>query len=109
MNKAAKKRWVEALLSGEYKQGYGALLQDDGAFCPLGVLCDIEIDGDWEELPSIPRCATWWAIEGERIFPPASLLKRLGLPLKIANLVTLQNDGHCFTFPQMAEFIEAKA
>ena len=40
MNADVKKKWVEALRSGEYKQGQGRL-QRDGAFCCLGVLCDL--------------------------------------------------------------------
>jgi hypothetical protein len=35
-----KKRWVEALRSGEFKQGQG-YLEYEGKFCCLGVLCKI--------------------------------------------------------------------
>ena len=35
------KRWVDALRSGEYKQGRN-FLERDGKFCCLGVLCEIE-------------------------------------------------------------------
>jgi hypothetical protein len=38
-NEPAKK-WVKALLSGEYTQGQGAL-RDGSTFCCLGVLCDV--------------------------------------------------------------------
>lgn len=38
MNKTLLKPWIEALESGEYKQGVG-LLECDGHFCCLGVLC----------------------------------------------------------------------
>lgn len=37
MNKELKRKWVEALLSGEYEQGEAALV-DDGKYCCLGVL-----------------------------------------------------------------------
>lgn len=37
MKPALKKKWVDALLSGEYKQGKG-VLQKSGRFCCLGVL-----------------------------------------------------------------------
>lgn len=36
--KAFKKKWVDALLSGEYKQGEGDLLHV-GKYCCLGVAC----------------------------------------------------------------------
>lgn len=35
-------RWVEALRSGEYSQGYGELAID-GRYCCLGVLCEIAV------------------------------------------------------------------
>lgn len=41
MNNNAKK-WVEALRSGEYKQGKGALRNGD-QFCCLGVACELAI------------------------------------------------------------------
>lgn len=38
-----KKRWVKALRSGSYKQGYGELrTPSTGGFCCLGVYCDIK-------------------------------------------------------------------
>lgn len=45
MKTEIKDRWLEALRSGEYKQGKGRLVKetDDGTFnyCCLGVLCDL--------------------------------------------------------------------
>lgn len=42
MNENIKKRWVEALRSGKYKQGHGALWNPrTDRFCCLGVLCEI--------------------------------------------------------------------
>ena len=48
MNKALKKKWVNALRSGEYKQGRVALYNKGyDSFCCLGVLCDVAgIDRD---------------------------------------------------------------
>ena len=40
MKAAVKKKWVEALRSGIYKQGRGQLVKED-KFCCLGVLCDL--------------------------------------------------------------------
>lgn len=40
MDSLIKSRWIEALRSGEYKQGRGGLRNDD-FFCCLGVLCDL--------------------------------------------------------------------
>jgi len=40
MNKEIKKKWIDALLSGDYKQTQ-EYLRDDEGYCCLGVLCDI--------------------------------------------------------------------
>ena len=52
MNKLIKKLWLEALRSGEYKQGQDKLKRNDNSFCCLGVLCDLhrkETQGkDWD-------------------------------------------------------------
>lgn len=45
-----KQQWVEALRSGEYKQGKGALRligKEQDSFCCLGVLCDKSNVGEW--------------------------------------------------------------
>lgn len=36
-----QKKWVEALRSGEYRQGEGYLQDHEGKFCCLGVACEI--------------------------------------------------------------------
>lgn len=42
MNPQIKKRWTDALRSGEYKQGKG-LLRTGDKFCCLGVLCELAV------------------------------------------------------------------
>lgn len=39
-------RWLEALESGKYEQGFGRL-RSRNKFCPLGVLADIYDDTRW--------------------------------------------------------------
>lgn len=41
MIEAIKDKWVAALRSGEYKQGQNKLVNADGSFCCLGVLCEL--------------------------------------------------------------------
>lgn len=51
MNQEIKQKWIDALRSGEYQQGRGRLC-GSGAFCCLGVLCDLhaqETGNDWIE------------------------------------------------------------
>lgn len=40
MNPQIKERWIAALRSGEYKQGYQQLRTENG-YCCLGVLCEL--------------------------------------------------------------------
>ena len=42
MNKEIKAKWIKALRSGKYRQTRGKLKSRNGAFCCLGVLCDIQ-------------------------------------------------------------------
>lgn len=46
MNPLAKK-WVEALLSGKYKQGTHCLRNADNEFCCLGVALDVIAPDEW--------------------------------------------------------------
>jgi len=41
MREEIKKKWVDALRSGEYKQGRGNLRPTEDTHCCLGVLCDL--------------------------------------------------------------------
>lgn len=49
MNSEVANKWVEALRSGQYEQGFG-LLNDNNQYCVFGVLCDVhakETGGHW--------------------------------------------------------------
>lgn len=51
MNTELIEKWVEALRSGDYKQGRQALRNKYNEYCCLGVLCDISkkhLEIDWE-------------------------------------------------------------
>lgn len=52
---AVKKRWVEALTSGKFEQGFGQLRDDDGRHCCLGVLNEIEQLGKPGHLGYVPH------------------------------------------------------
>lgn len=54
MNPEIKEKWINALLSGEYKQVNGMLRSGD-KYCCLGVLCDIhskETGTQWSKTES---------------------------------------------------------
>ena len=122
MNPEMKAKWVEALRSGEYKQGKGALRRE-GMFCCLGVLCDLhskETRTSWEgpsdeskadsyldEVSLLPKIVKSWA----GIESPTELVvnyERMGFKTK-ESLWRL-NDGPVDTpslsFDKIAAFIE---
>jgi len=47
MKTEIKKKWVDALRSGDYTQGKEVLRSKDDEFCCLGVLCDIVDPSRW--------------------------------------------------------------
>lgn len=42
-NETNIRKWVEALESGDYRQGYNMLRDPRGAYCCLGVACEVAI------------------------------------------------------------------
>lgn len=95
LNDAAKK-WVAALRSGEYRQGKGALVTEDGKYCCLGVACHLyEMEG---VQPPI-------AYRG-RNFLPDAVCEWLGTAC--ISLVALLNDGQGIPFPEIADIIESE-
>lgn len=47
MKAELKKKWIEALRSGKYKQISGKLCDNDDEFCALGVLCKVSGAGQF--------------------------------------------------------------
>lgn len=56
MNPEVKAEWLDALRSGNYKQGKGYLKDNKDEFCCLGVLCDLYAkkhpEAYWDQTPS---------------------------------------------------------
>lgn len=113
MNADIKKRWVEALRSGEYKQGFTVLHEGNGGFCCLGVLCDIhakETGEPWIQ----PRSIGEYTYLGNPVYLPRDVQSWAGLeddspvvPFKegITSLDVL-NDYHRYSFDAIADLIE---
>jgi len=109
MNKRVKKLWIEALKSGEYVQGMGALRQGKD-FCCLGVLCDLhalELRQSWSygvyfgSDTTLPQEVTGWAELGsdDPVIGTKGTAKRL----------TTLNDSYgksAKTFEQIANLIQ---
>ncbi len=119
MNADVKKKWIKALLSGDYKQARGSLQNRDG-FCCLGVLCDISKKGTWARDPGsttrreerytcassesttvLPRDVIEWA-DLPNSNPNAGIADAQGRDL----ITTFNDEGS--TFEELAEIIDNK-
>lgn len=115
MKPEIKKMWVEALRSGEYRQGRFFLNGRQG-FCCYGVLCDLHAKtngGKWEEDPDFitPRLYL-----GSDALPPEAVFEWAGLD-DMSNTeiisdgeewrLTYFNDGGA-SFAEIADAIEAQ-
>lgn len=111
MKETIKKRWVKALRSGAYDQAGGTLYDGEG-FCCLGVLYDIEYDGDWQHVGED-------VIEGdgETIFSGEWMIDRNASHLSDkfrekcfisdsaeTSLINLNDEGS--SFPEIADWID---
>lgn len=108
MNNVIKSKWVEALRSGEYKQGRGSLCKGD-SYCCLGVLCEVLMKDEDAELNSLieERLTEGVAVAYDRQTKSLPINVRLAADLSVAdefNLVCKNDSG--FTFEQIAEHIE---
>lgn len=103
MNADVKAKWVEALRSGRYKQGFEKLRSAGDEFCCLGVLCDI-VDGDrWHRA----FAATTYMHDNLYGLPPKHVQDTAGINENIVEDLVLMNDGNAATFHEIAEYIEA--
>jgi hypothetical protein len=56
MDKEIKRKWIEALRSGDYKQGRGWLRDKEGNYCCLGVLMEVQdVQDDLSWAPTVPK------------------------------------------------------
>lgn len=111
MNEYAKKL-VAALRSGEYKQGRRTL-HDGGAYCCLGVACDLvkdELCASWEQGSEDEE----FLFLGEKLRLPEEVRKLYGFSTIGGNygesahesLTYLNDNGK--TFAELADFIESE-
>lgn len=101
-----RRRWTEALRSGEYQQGI-RFLNKDGRFCCLGVLC--EVSGVHKKRH--PDGETMY--EGWTCILPGSMVEAAGLCSNLGDLglngspsLTELNDSNDFTFDEIADVID---
>jgi hypothetical protein len=117
VNKEVKKKWVDALRSGEYAQGRSSL-RDHDEYCCLGVLCELAVkegviapptysDGVWRYVGDqeyyLPRVVMDWAElteEDPKVDPGEDS------EFSEWNTLAQMNDGAQADFDQIAEMIE---
>lgn len=114
MDPELKAKWLEALRSGRYQQGHGALRSAAQCYCCLGVLADIRDPSLWSdkaneqpstELPALytynNRCVEMLNFD---------LQRELGI-YDVAGRLAAMNDGtddhKRHSFAEIADYIEA--
>ena len=109
--KARLIKWAEALESGKYKQGRGAL-KDKDQFCCLGVSCDVYRKqgqpGRWGRISGtveVFRCGDEWQVG----VLPSKVAAYFGLSSTVQSTLIERNDGHQWGFPAIARHIRRLA
>jgi hypothetical protein len=119
MNPEFKRKWVEALRSGRYKQGRGVLRSSDDEFCCLGVACDLFGEeewspgvacdlfgkGEWSPRPVLDCYMYEHKGVKNAVLPVPSVLDKVGLSSRTAGYLAVMNDNGA-TFPEIADYIE---
>jgi hypothetical protein len=119
MSETAQK-WIDALRSGDYKQGYGTLRQveEDGSYChcAAGVLADIIDPDGWAGSPSngeydyaqtlqvsdLPL--VYW--RGKLFGVSKATSQEHDIDFDILNKAMMMNDDEKFDFNRIADYLE---
>lgn len=118
MKKEIADKWTAALRSSDYKQGPGALCKD-GAFCCLGVLCDLhrqEVGGEWTKadvpFASVPAGSTYYTAGDDYDYAllPETVAEWAGVRSvspspRYQQCLTVLNDNG-WTFERIADLID---
>lgn len=123
MKKSIKKKWIDALKSGKYRQAEGAL-RVKNRFCCLGVLCDLykkeHPSAHWLPDGSFQvkyKDKNKYNYEEEKNYLPKPVMKWAGLEIYrgivyydgcfTTDLTELNDDG--VPFKEIAKIIDEKA
>lgn len=104
MNSDIKAKWLTALRSGEYIQGYGKLKRGKGklaTYCCLGVLCDIIDPTKWIGYDS---GEAWY--EGSPTGLSSVMMERIGMDSSHQGPLQSMNDALGLSFAAIADHIE---
>lgn len=104
MNKELKNKWLEALRSGEYKQGVNFLRNIGDNYCCLGVLYEVEGISPLDiENSGKSICYRYDGINTS--FPSNEVIKRWGMSIGTCNNLAKMNDNGK-RFNEIADWIE---
>ena len=107
-SKDLKTRWIEALRSGEYKQGMHYLRKRNDEYCCLGVLCDLFDNTKWDTY--FNDSSSYEGVHYDTMFassPPKHIMCEVGLTPVEINLLTDMNDEKGWSFEEIADLIES--
>jgi trans-aconitate methyltransferase len=76
VNQGNVRRWVEALRSGDYVQGKGALAQD-GKYCCLGVACEVALRNGVQM--DVKRDTSVYYYDQHSVHLPRAVMEWLGI------------------------------
>ena len=93
MNQELKQKWIEALKSGKFTQGYGRLRTEEGKYCCLGVFCEVSGIGINEDGMGAGQQPGYRELTD--ISPSAQFR------------LWQMNDSRSKTFPEIADWISA--
>jgi hypothetical protein len=121
-NKERIQKWVDALRSGEFKQGYGQLrdetFNNEYRHCCLGVACEVfrreTGRGAWTDSNDFVVHHEDENLEVASSHLPPSVIRWFGLPCKdpliagssSSRYATIRNDADRWTFEQIADGTE---
>lgn len=108
MNPEVKKKWIDALRSGNYEQGRGTLIEENTdktrQYCCLGVLADIIAP---EKIASKLRPGhSYLTVDGAHAVLTPEVCQRAGLSYEIQDELTMFNDTKRRSFKWIAAYIE---
>lgn len=104
LNKEFIQKWIEALRSGRYDQGRGALNRDN-KFCCLGVVCDISDLGQWESPEDGFTIEYVVGINRDAAKLPISVMGLIGIDRAIQSHLIQMNDSG-MSFKEIADYLE---
>ena len=98
----AKRKWVEALRSGGYKQTTSCLRSAGNQFCAIGVLCDVLNPALWDDRLVAQQARYMW--DGAMFGMPS---KHNPFCQRLLAEVASMNDNKGKTFEEIADYLEA--